>query len=112
VFVEAGARNLPAYIPKGMSYVLLANIFHGIPEKAAIARAVHEVLRPRGSFGLVNRHAIPKEQTQVLDKPQGPATEMRLSPEQTRAIVEPTGFEPKRVVELLPYHYGVIFTKN
>jgi hypothetical protein len=29
---------------------------------------------------------------------------MRMSPEQVRAVVEPTGFELARIVEVPPYH--------
>lgn len=34
-----------------------------------------------------------------------------LSPEETRAMVEPAGFEQVAVVELPPYHYGLVFGK-
>ena len=111
IFIGADARNLPDYVPKGVSYVLLANTFHGIPDKVGISRAVHEVLKPQGRFGILNWHTLPREQTRVLGQPRGPATEMRLSPEQTQAMVEPAGFALEGVVELPPYHYGAIFTK-
>ena len=111
-FIAYEARNLPDYVPKRVSYVLLANIFHGIPDKVGISRAVHEVLRPQGKFGIMNWHATPKEQTQILDESRSPATQMRLSPEQTRVLVEPARFQLERVVELTPYQYGAIFTKK
>jgi hypothetical protein len=48
----------------------------------------------------------------VLDEPRGPPTQMRMALEQTRVAVEPVGFSLERVVELPPYHYGVIFTRD
>jgi hypothetical protein len=32
-----------------------------------------------------------------------------MTPEQTRAVVEPAGFKLETVVELPPYHYGAVF---
>lgn len=112
VFIGADARKLAEYVPKGVGYVLLANTFHGVPDKSGISRTVHEVLRPQGRFVIVNWHPLPREQTQIFNQPRGPATQMRLSPEQTKEIVEPTGFDLKRIVELPPYHYGAVFIKK
>ena len=36
---------------------------------------------------------------------------MRMSPEQTRTVVEPAGFTLERLVELPPYHYGAVFIR-
>jgi hypothetical protein len=55
---------------------------------------------------------LPREQTTVLDKPRGPKTEMRMSPDDVRAVVEPAGFRLADLVELSPYHYGVVFRKS
>jgi len=35
-----------------------------------------------------------------------------MSPEQVRAVVEPAGFGLDHLVELPPYHYGIIFKKG
>lgn len=35
-----------------------------------------------------------------------------MSPEQTRAAVEPAGFALEALVELPPYHYGAIFVRT
>jgi hypothetical protein len=66
-------------------YVFLANVCHGVPDKSRLARAVHDVLRPGGSFAIVSWHAKPREQTTILEEPRGPATELRMPPEQTIA---------------------------
>jgi predicted methyltransferase len=70
------------------------------------------VLKPGGLFAIVNWHRLPREQTTVLDKPRGPNTEMRMSPDDVRPVVEPAGFRLADLVELPPYHYGVVFQKS
>lgn len=93
-------------------YVLIANTFHGAPDKTALAREVAAALKPNGRFAIVNWHPLPREQTTVLGQPRGPKTEMRMSPEQTRAVVEPAGFKLEMLVELPPYHYGAVFIRT
>jgi SAM-dependent methyltransferase len=105
----ADARDLPTLLPVKVDYVLIANTFHGVPDKTGMARAVAAVLNPGGRFAVVNWHPLPREQTVVLGKPRGPKTEMRMSPGDVRLAVEPAGFALERVVELLPFHYGAIF---
>jgi len=107
----ADARDLPGLLSETVDYVIIANTFHGIPDKTTMARAVAAVLNPGGEFAIINWHPLPREQTIVLDKPRGPKTEMRMSPEQTRTVVRPVGFQLANLVELPPYHYGAIFQK-
>jgi SAM-dependent methyltransferase len=47
-----------------------------------------------------------------LGEPRGPATAVRLSPEQTLLSVAPAGFELAKLVEFPPYHYGAIFSRS
>ena len=110
-WIRADAMDLGRLIPEKADFVLIANTFHGVPEKTAMARAVAAVLNPRGQFGIVNWHPLPRERTVVLGKPRGPKTEMRISPDDVRLVVEPAGFMLKRVVELPPFHYGAVFRK-
>ncbi len=105
----ADARNLQELLPGKVDYVLIANTFHGVPDKTAMARAVAAVLNPRGQFAIVNWHPLPRERTVVWGKPRGPRTEMRMSPEDVRLVVEPAGFGLERVIELPPFHYGAVF---
>jgi SAM-dependent methyltransferase len=105
----ADARDLTALLPEKMDYVLIANTFHGIPKKTAMARAVAAVLKPGGRFAIINWHKLPRERTIVLDKPRGPKTGMRMSPEEVRSVVEVAGFTLDRIVDLPPFHYGAIF---
>lgn len=111
-FAADDAMRLPRHVPEPVGFVLLANTFHGVPDKTGLARTVREVLVPEGKFAVVNWYPAPREETPVLGAPRGPATEMRLSPKQTRAQVEPAGFELEMVTGLPPYHYGAVFIRH
>ena len=106
------ARELGSLIGAPADYVLIANTFHGVPDKTALAREVAVALKPNGRFAIVNWYPLPREDTTVLGQPRGPSTELRMSPEQTRAVVEPAGFKLETLVELPPYHYGAIFVRS
>lgn len=103
------AMELSHLLDAPADYVLIANTFHGAPDKVGLSREVADALKPDGHFAIVNWHPLPREETTVLDQPRGPATTLRMSPEQTRAVVEPAGFRLETLVELRPYHYGAIF---
>lgn len=105
----ADARDLAVLLPGKVDYVLIANTFHGVPDKTALAIAVAGVLRPGGQFGVINWRPLPRERTVVLNKPRGPKTETRMSPDDVRKVVEPAGFTLQWVVALPPFHYGAVF---
>lgn len=105
------AMELSRLLGAPADYVLIANTFHGAPDKMALAREVAAALKPNGRFAIVNWYPLPREKTTVLGQPRGPSTELRMSPDQTRAVVEPAGFKLVTLVELPPYHYGAIFLR-
>lgn len=107
--IEADAYDLARVVREPVDHVFLANAFHGVPDKPRLARAVHEVLKPGGLFAIVGWHARPREETKVLGEPRGPATELRMTPAETVAAVEPGGFTLRDVAEVSPYHYGAVF---
>jgi ubiquinone/menaquinone biosynthesis C-methylase UbiE len=111
-FVEGNAYDIAKLVSRPADVVFMANAFHGVPEPTRLARAVATVLKPGGQFIIVNWHARRREETTILGEPRGPATELRLTPEATAAAVEPAGFKLNRIVEMPPYHYGVIFNKH
>ena len=111
-WILGDARDLSRLAPHDLDYVLLANTFHGAPEKTVLAREVAAVLRPGGRFVVVNWHRRPREETVVSGRPRGPESDLRMAPDEVRAVVEPAGFALERVVELPPYHYGAIFVKT
>src|SRR5215831_16364845 len=107
--IVADAMTVDAVVPDPVDYVFLANTFHGVPDQLGLARAVAAMLKPQGQFGIVNWHRRPREETVVLGKPRGPKTEMRMEPNDVAAIIKPAGLFLNRMVDLPPYHYGVVF---
>ena len=103
------AMGLSRLIADPVDFVLIANTFHGVPDKTALSREIAAVLKPGSRFAIVNWYPVAREKTPVLGQPRGPRTELRMSTEQTRAMVEPAGFELEALVDLPPYHYGAIF---
>jgi hypothetical protein len=55
---------------------------------------------------VVNWYRRPRDQTTVLGQPRGPRTNVRMTPAEVAATVEPAGFKLVRVIGLPPYHYG------
>jgi SAM-dependent methyltransferase len=111
-FVEANAVDFTAPAQRPADFVFLANAFHGVPDRARLARAVSAALVPAGRFVIVNWHQRPREETTVLGEPRGPKTELRLSPEQTIEAVELGGLKLAQLVEVPPYHYGAVFQRH
>ena len=110
-WIEADARDLPAFLPTKVDVVFIANTFHGVPEPTALARKVREALKPGGLFIVVNWHVATPGENRVLGQPRGPRKDMRMTPIEVSKIVEPAGYDLIQVAELPPYHYGVIFQK-
>jgi ubiquinone/menaquinone biosynthesis C-methylase UbiE len=110
-FVEADAYDIATVVRQPVDHVFLANAFHGVPDKPRLARAVRDVLKPGGLFAIVSWYARPREQTIVLGEPRGPATELRMTPDQTITSVEPGGLKFRNRVDVSPYHYGIVFVR-
>ena len=111
-FIEGDAYAVARLVPQPVHFVLIANTFHGVPHKTRLARAVATILNTGGRFAVINWHRRPREETTVLDQPRGPRTEMRMTPADTSAAIEPAGLEQVRIIELPPYHYASIFEKT
>ena len=109
--VEGDAYDVADLVRRAVDFVLIANTFHGVPDKPRLARAVAAVLKPGGRFAVVNWHRRPRAETTVLGQPRGPKTEMRMEPSDVVASVEAAGLRLAHVVELPPYHYGAILEK-
>lgn len=109
--VHADARELADKLPAPVEFVFIANTFHGVPDKTALSKAVHDVLKPGGHFAVINWYRRPREETPVLGQPRGPDTALRMNPEDVQAVVEPVGFALEKVVDVGPYHYGAVFVK-
>ena len=108
-FVCGDAYMLTELVSSPVDFVFMANAFHGVPDRSRLARAVGAALKQGGHFAIVNWHQRPRDETVILGEPRGPKTELRLSAEQTIAAVEAGGLKLAQLVEIPPYHYGVVF---
>ncbi|WP_331235387.1 class I SAM-dependent methyltransferase [Natronorarus salvus] len=95
-----------------VEYVLFANTLHGVPEKTLLAERVREAIVPGGRFVVINWIAASPEETPVLGEPRGPPEELRMTPAETVAAVEPAGFEATETVSVSPHHYAVVFERT
>ena len=111
-FVVADAMAVDAVVPEPVDYVFLANTFHGVPDQLGLAQSVAAALKPKGLFGIINWHRRPREETVVLGQPRGPKTEMRIEANDVAAIVNRAGLSLNRTIELPPYHYGIVLSKE
>ncbi len=111
-FVEGDAYDVAKLAPRPADFVFMANVFHGVPDRLRLARAVHDTLKPAGRLAVINWHRRPREETTILGEPRGPRTEMRISPEETIKSVEAAGLKHVQLVEIPPYHYGVVFERS
>ena len=111
-FIMADSMKLDAVVSEPVDYVLLANTFHGVPDQLGLARVVAAKLKPQGQFGIVNWHRRPREETVVLGQPRGPGTDIRIEAEDVAEIVKPAGLLLNRIIELPPYHYGVVLERR
>jgi ubiquinone/menaquinone biosynthesis C-methylase UbiE len=111
-FVQADAYDVAKVVSDPVDHVFLANVFHGVPDRPRLSKAVGSVLKPAGLLAIVNWHARPCAETTILGEPRGPATELRMAPKATIAAVEPYGFMLRDVVEVGPYHYGAVFERR
>jgi SAM-dependent methyltransferase len=111
-FIVGDAYDLERLVPGGrVDVVMIANTFHGVPDKARLARAVAAVLKPGGRFVVINWHRRRREETTVFGQPRGPKTEMRMTPVEVGVAVAGAGLCLVSIVALLPYHYAAIFGK-
>ena len=109
--IEGDAYAVAQLVRRPIEFVLIANTFHGVPDKLRLSRAVAAILKPAGRFAVVNWHRRPREETPVLGQPRGPKSEMRITPAETVATITPAGLNLVNVIELPPYHYGATFEK-
>ena len=111
-WIEADARTLADEISDPADFVLIANTFHGIPDPRSFCQGVAQALKPGGRFAIINWHKSLREETQVLGIARGPASDMRMSPADTEAVVAGAGFSLERVEEFPPYHFGAVFSRG
>ena len=109
-FISGDAYDV-AKLAGPADFVFMANAFHGVPDRSQLAQAVASALQTGGYFAIVNWHKRPREETLILGEARGPKTELRMSPEETTKSVERRELKFTKVVEVPPYHYGIVFQR-
>src|SRR5262249_7939324 len=110
-FVAGDAYNIVQLWPQPVDFVFLANAFHGVPDQSRLPPAVRDALQPPRRFAIINWHPQPREKTTVLGEPRGPRTELRMSSDQTIKAAELGDLKFYELVDVPPYHYGVVFER-
>jgi SAM-dependent methyltransferase len=110
-FIKADAYDVADKVACAVDFLLMANTFHGVPDKARLSRVIAAALTPGGRVAIVNCQRRPREETTVVGQPRGPKTELQMEPGDISAVIAAAGLELVGVVERPPYHYGAIFEK-
>lgn len=111
IWIQGDARNLKGLIKEEIDFVLLANTFHGVPQKQILIKDIYSVLKPNGQLAIINWHKKFQRDTIVLGIPCGPEYTTRMFPQQVQEIVELEGFRLTKFIKFPPHHYGMIFRK-
>ena len=110
--VVGDAYKVADLVDEKADLVVMANTFHGVPDKGRLCRSVATALKPGGRFVVVNWRRCLREETTVLGKPRGPKTEMRMEPDEVSAVAAQAGLSLERTIELPPYHYAVVLRSS
>jgi SAM-dependent methyltransferase len=106
--IEGDAYDIAELAGEKADVVVMANTFHGVPDKVGLCRAVASALKRDGLFIVVNWHRRPRETTTVFGQPRGPTTEMRIEAADVAAFATPAGLKLERTIEMPPYHYAAV----
>jgi SAM-dependent methyltransferase len=109
--VEGDAHDVALLVREPSDFLLMANTFHGVPDKQGLGHAMTAALKPGGKLAIINWHRLPREETIVLGEPRGPRTDMRMEPTEVAAALQPAHLNLAQVIELPPFHYAAIVTK-
>ena len=92
--------------PGTVDYAMVFNILHAECPEQLLEEALR-VLIPGGKVGIIHWNYDPTT-------PRGPSMEIRPRPEQCVTWAERVGFRlrPPGIVDLPPYHYGIVLKKG
>lgn len=106
-WIEADAMEAADRLEARVDYVLIANTLHGVAAPEVLLAQAARVLAPGGCIGVVNWRPVPREETEVLGLPRGPATSLRMGPGRLAEAFAAAGLAPGAEIDLPPYHYGI-----
>ncbi len=90
---------------ESVDYVMLFNILHA-ENPTSLLQEAYRILMPGGKAGVIHWNYD-------LTTPRGPSMEIRPRPEQCQDWIQSSGFKIiKPLVQLPPYHYGILSQKG
>jgi ubiquinone/menaquinone biosynthesis C-methylase UbiE len=105
--IDAKVADLRERIPiddNRVDLCLMATVLHDLVETGVANQALKEaarVLKPEGSLVII--------EFKKIEGPPGPPIHIRLTPEEVECLTAPHGFTKKRVLDVGPYNYLMIF---
>jgi ubiquinone/menaquinone biosynthesis C-methylase UbiE len=87
-----------------VDYVMLFNILHHDRPDNLLGEALR-ILKQTGKLGIIHWNYDP-------NTPRGPPLAIRPKPEQLIEEAEKVGFVKPNLVDLKPFHYGIVMRKN
>lgn len=105
VMLGAISADTGHFAPAPIFELTLANV----KVRISFGRLMLFRMRPQGRFAVVNWEQRPREETQILEEPRGPKTQLRLSSEQTVQSIQAAGLSLVAIIEIPPYYYGAVF---
>jgi SAM-dependent methyltransferase len=87
-----------------VDYAMLFNILH-TEDPVDLLREAHRNLRPNGKVGVIHWNYDP-------ETPRGPPMAIRPRPEDCEKWAAQAGFDCSSKIELPPYHYGFVLTRQ
>ncbi len=98
-FVSKGSGLKDASV----DYVFLFNILH-IEKPEQLLKESYRILKSGGKVGIIHWNYD-------SSTPRGPSMAIRPRPEQCTSLAETIGFIFEKMLDLKPYHYGLVLTK-
>ena len=86
-----------------IDYINLFNILH-CEQPLNLLKNVYNIINASGRIGIIH--------WKYENTPRGPSMEIRPTPETIIGWAEKTGLLLEKYVELLPYHFGLVFMKK
>jgi len=97
-----GKETDPRLPPGSLDMVFIAHSYHEFSQPETIMEAIRRSLKPGGRLVIVE---YAKERTLA---PAAPSHKMSF--DEIREEIEPTGFDLERILDFLPFQHGLIFT--